>query len=143
MTTRIGLRRRHRRHKASTKARRGLWLSAARWAHWKARERQQFAERATDCLMVGGPLDGERRDVDGERLTVAIAAEPFTVARFLSEVFAPPPDIKTITYVRTRMFTRRRGPFLWIMQPHGDPPVPTEPSDLPTKLLRRIEEILA
>lgn len=141
MTTRIGLRRRHRRHKASTKARRVLWLSAARWAYWKARERQQFAERATDCLMVGGPLDGERRDVDGSYLKVAIAPEPCTVDWFLSG--APPPDIRTVTYVRTRMFTRRRGPFLWIMQPQGDPPVPTEPAELLPKLLRRIEEILA
>lgn len=145
MTNRIGRRTRHRRHKASTLDRKRQWI--------KRLVRSPIPSppsRALPALMVGGPLDGERHYVDSRYLTVAIQPKLPPVAEFLSMAMQrfDVPDVRTVTYVRTREFAKSsymgcRPNRVCLMQPQGDPPIGPDLKALPPAIRDRIEAILS
>lgn len=134
MSARIGRRTRHRRHKASTLERKRQWIK--RLVRSRIPPPPPTSHYETP-LMVGGPLDGQRQEVDGHCWRVAMVkpgAQPYA------------PDVRTVTYVRTREFAKSRDGCtnrVWLMQPDDDKPIGPDFKALPRPLRDRIEAILS
>lgn len=119
-----------------------LWVEKQRLAEiWEKRRRA----RTCTALMVGGPLDGEIHQIEGDRYDARVldALPPLHELLGAKPRNISIPPARFVRYVRTREFMKVHGPRVWIMQPEGDTPVSDVFRDLPHALRASIGRALA